>query len=1602
MNPVNPLEMLNFAIDNFRQDVIGQTAVPLADGEKERISEMVRESFQVIAKLAVRLTNETSDVEIRRNIRLKFSHLFIDYKYHLSFQDFKTYSVGIADLFEASAMFRWNITHCFASGKPQDLAMADQLCAENPRHVVTSVTLLLNEVFSNSIKPGYLTLLRHLAKKSPNLNPAQYDINQFRAMQENGIDLAQPGLFHTPLTQAALDKNDGALLEYVLGLGHPIPRAVPSESHPEVGMVSYLTLVRVLQRGEQAKAEAYFKDNPTFIPRCMRTIKAFKNVTPQEEDRYLFQYLARHSPQLPFQEFANREDLELLFDKMGISPGQRGLFDCMPLVYAFQHRDDNLIRLLLARGTSITDLFTPSLHPEVLEYFQSHPKNYFEGQNNPGQRTKVVVSQLIAMGAKVDSESEFENSLLAKALQEKLTKFQQHYITYLTEELQYRMDKKNIKGETLMTWAIAHLPADSRDIAVGNLIKLGANVNARDLSGRTPMAAAVAVRDPAMITKLINARATDLEVSCDTVTPFEVGVEHDSNLVDLLMKRGVRVPAKLSTGETPLMVSIRRREIHLQKVFLDLQPEPGVLNTVALNGTTALSLAFGLGDIPLVRQLIQRGVVTYDCLNSDGDSVAIWLAKQKNQREALQQVLSFGAGRYKNREGETFLHYAIRVNNPVFCEMALEAGLDLDAKTNKGESPLFYSVVLFPNEVMALELIRGGANLYDTTPSNGEPIICKIEMPAVLQSLWHTCNLSIDTKRSTEKELIRVPFPCAPNRKAFKTYLLSRLKDADDRVIAEILQCAVVFDFQSIITQVIQRKSINFRLPGGDTLLLWSVRNRNKGLFEFLRELPAKADVNIKGNKQSALGIAFDQENVELVLQLLAMGANDFECIAHTNRPSTDGDCLMIWAAKMGRTDIVQELLARRASINMKNNHGETLLHYSVRTRNPVFFKLVMEAKAEDKDATAPPLLADVNALDNEATTPLFIALQDQNVEMSRQLLENGAKLHELTERGLAPVDVLQSQQMLEYILMKRSMTKSVKLITAKEREKFATRGDVHTFIRTQLMPYAIDPTHDFDPLHFLVLLDFALLLNFPDVTRFVHSKLPRALFVSYFEALMHHYSLDKGYQGYWLNHILLVDQAHFEKEVADEIKDAPNVDIQNLVTIFHTINITDPSDPDYFNPSFFPEWDFANTKEGLEQKLAEFVAACKNPPKPKNPSTPNNPAVRRGKRKKSAWADKLVEDPDVYWKKMLSMLKYFTRDFMEMRARALQSTDPDRHNQWIMLLRELIRSEKEGDCSVGWKQNTQTESVKQKLGLILRGELLSTETCVYQSLKILREGLLDMMANQDAHKRDTLQKEIGGEINVFGEKKRRLEPNKNVACSQSSSSVAAAASSQKIAPAPSNPVWTHNKDIKGDKALNEFQAMYHPFKIIYHISDMTALDPQLVRTWFEENTRIADHKEVSVGEKKNSFAHIHGEIEKLIKEYKEDKYTAQELHGKILALFDAYELHFYPRPFNSNYRYDYHQKLEEARREDYFRTKVFGQKRIRLPALVLLFTKLRVLQELSEGLVKEIVDQQFARLEEWKKSSKRKSESSDGVVTAAAEQQSDMRPFSKRKSESE
>ena len=228
-------------------------------------------------------------------------------------------------------------------------------------------------------------------------------------------------------------------------------------------------------------------------------------------------------------------------------------------------------------------------------------------------------------------------------------------------------------------------------------LEAGADVNAykSGYSAGTPLHRAVRKNDLPMIEVLLDAGADVDARDGGGGTPLHVAANYSDKLAvsKVLLAAGADVNARDSNWNTPLHELARfnhplgDQSVELARILIDAGAN---VETRQRHGNTPLHYAARREEIPIVEVLLEAGADVH-ARNDDGETPLIKAVGEMsdNRTDVVEMLLAAGAdAKTRTEDGRTLLHYVRNDGIPEVYNVLLDAGADLEARDNEGKTPL--------------------------------------------------------------------------------------------------------------------------------------------------------------------------------------------------------------------------------------------------------------------------------------------------------------------------------------------------------------------------------------------------------------------------------------------------------------------------------------------------------------------------------------------------------------------------------------------------------------------------------------------------------------------------------------------------------------------------------------------------------------------------------------------------------------------------------------------------------------------------------------------------------------------------------------------------
>ncbi|RMZ42525.1 hypothetical protein AFCA_009949 [Aspergillus flavus] len=267
--------------------------------------------------------------------------------------------------------------------------------------------------------------------------------------------------------------------------------------------------------------------------------------------------------------------------------------------------------------------------------------------------------------------------------------------------------------DSLEAWTPLHAAcAEAKEATtVQLLLDNGAEVDAADSHGATPLFYAAENGSPAIIELLIQYGAQVNATKEDGLTPIHAALGGVQPLaVEALLKHGgcnlTSDDCVSLRGNSPLMVAIMKEEYH--PVVQPLVRAGVWVNSRNTAGLAPIHLATLVGDVGILELLLENNAAVNAL--ADKGFTPLHLAVSEGKRDIIQLLIDSNAAiNALTDEGLTPLHVAVMGGKRDIVQLLLDNGADVNAEKN-GITPI-YRAIHNKDELITTSLIRHGAEV---------------------------------------------------------------------------------------------------------------------------------------------------------------------------------------------------------------------------------------------------------------------------------------------------------------------------------------------------------------------------------------------------------------------------------------------------------------------------------------------------------------------------------------------------------------------------------------------------------------------------------------------------------------------------------------------------------------------------------------------------------------------------------------------------------------------------------------------------------------------------------------------------------------------------
>ncbi len=431
-----------------------------------------------------------------------------------------------------------------------------------------------------------------------------------------------------------------------------------------------------------------------------------------------------------------------------------------------------------------------------------------------------------------------------------------------------------------------------------------------------------------------------------------------------------------------------------------------------------LHAAIRVGDKDMVVFLLDEGATVN--LPDNFGYTALNRAAGGGNDEIVSLLLQRGAKpNLKNRDGDTPLHAARTAR---IAQLLLENGAVVDAVNERGNTALFERVRSLDGELIAA--LRDAGASTTRTGRNGDSLLqIHLDHPEIARYILATLPVNINNQNNYGN-----------------TALHQAARDGKSNLVQQLLQ---------------KKATVNIANRKGITPLALAAKAGKNDIVQILLQHGANVHaIDVNGN--TVLHYALSTKPDEGVVATLIQAG------AAIDRVNREGRSPMHYAARTGNYQLFTTMLGSRLyDINLKDNSGNTVLHYAVMVptdnlmsyvigkpnenlvryligKNAIpdilnderktVFHLAVEAKSPEvlRTLLGSYLSYDVDIQDSRGNTPLHKAIINRDLESAALLVKKGASVNTQNRLGDTPLHEAGSDEQLVGFLMQRGANPAV------------------------------------------------------------------------------------------------------------------------------------------------------------------------------------------------------------------------------------------------------------------------------------------------------------------------------------------------------------------------------------------------------------------------------------------------------------------------------------------------------------------------------------------------------------------------------------------------
>jgi len=555
------------------------------------------------------------------------------------------------------------------------------------------------------------------------------------------------------------------------------------------------------------------------------------------------------------------------------------------------------------------------------------------------------------------------------------------------------------------------------------LIEKKVDVNIKSTSGATPLHEAVRAGNIDFIRTLINNGADVNARDAKANTPLHTGIPSHVHMevVTMLIENGADPNLRDEHGDTPLHIAIiLNRSVSVIQAILGGGSDIYMRN---IEGKTPLYIAVQERRESLIPILLSYGS---EILAADNAGITPFDLASRNNDNIFNSLVTPETVNQRDSAGNTMLHYAVRNrSNPELIGRILDNRAIVDARNRDGDTALHIAVRMNQRESGEF-LISRGASIFSLNSSSESPLFIAFSASGGLRE-WIINPTTIIIKDGLGNNMLHYAAKWNLNN-VIPVIIRNGISVEETNATGETpLFSAIKTDNVSTIRTLINNNaSLNARDSQGNSILHAAVRWNTVNSTAFL--VTSDIDINahsLNGNTPLHDAVMLGMDEIETIL---------INSKANLEARNIDGNTPLMEAVKAGFVSSTEKLVRNGADPSTRNIRGDTPLHIAVgmerydlvnlllglrtsiharNTRNRTPFQISLSISPRMASVL---LTSDrIASSDDMGNSALHIALQERVPEdYIRAIITQGAKLNVVDNNGKTPLRLAVDLDLLE------------------------------------------------------------------------------------------------------------------------------------------------------------------------------------------------------------------------------------------------------------------------------------------------------------------------------------------------------------------------------------------------------------------------------------------------------------------------------------------------------------------------------------------------------------------------------------------------------------